>query len=253
VHPLPPAPLAIYSQDYFDGANEGHGYVEYDRDKQTMVPSFNQYLHLIEKAYGKKGRLLDVGAATGFFLDLARARGWETAGVEPSDYAAGLGRAKGLDVRTGTLDAFAADKHSFDAITLWDVIEHVPDPRETMRQVRELLKPGGIVAINTPDADSLWARMMGMQWHLIVPPEHLHLFGTRSLQRLLAGAELECLMTAKIGKTFTLQYVIHTLAHWRNIQSLSRLADSLSGHAVGRIGLPINLRDNVFLLGRSRS
>jgi hypothetical protein len=60
-------------------------------------------------------------------------------------------------------------------------------------------------------------------------------------------------MTAKIGKTFTLQYVIHTLAHWRNIQSLSRLADSLSGHAVGRIGLPINLRDNVFLLGRSRS
>jgi hypothetical protein len=82
---------------------------------------------------------------------------------------------------------------------------------------------------------------MGMQWHRIVPPEHFNLFGTRLLQRLLAGAEWEGLMTAKTGKTFTLQHVTPTLA------------DSLSGNTADRTGLPIHRRDNVFLLGRSRS
>lgn len=252
VHPLPESSLDIYTEDYFAGASGGHGYVEYDRDKQAMIPSFERYLDLIEKAYGKKGRMLDIGAATGFFLDLARKRGWESVGVEPSDHAASLGRGKGIDVRTGTLDTFEAPDHSFDVITLWDVIEHVPDPRETLRQARRLLRPGGIIAINTPDADSLWARVMGMQWHLVVPPEHLHLFGTRSLHRMLAETEFDCLMTSKIGKTFTVQYVFHTLAHWQKLGIWQTLAEQLTGNPIGKIGLPINLRDNVFLLGRSR-
>jgi len=251
VHPLPESSLEIYSQDYFEGATEGHGYVEYDRDKEAMIPSFKRYLELIEKAHGKKGKILDVGAATGFFLDIARKQGWETAGVEPSDYAAGIGRSKGLDVQTGTLDTFDAPDHSFDVITLWDVIEHVPDPRAVLRRVRRLLKPGGIVAINTPDADSLWARVMGLQWHLIVPPEHLHLFGVRSLRRVLADTEFDCLMVSKIGKTFTVQYVFHTLAHWQKLYIWKKLADHFTRNPLGKIGLPINLRDNVFLLGRS--
>lgn len=253
VHPLPESSLEIYSEDYFAGASGGHGYVEYDRDKQAMIPSFERYLELIETSYGKKGKMLDVGAATGFFLDIARKRGWETVGVEPSEHAASLGRAKGIDVRTGTLDSLEAPDHSFDVITLWDVIEHVPEPRDTLRQVRRLLRPGGIIAINTPDADSLWARVMGMQWHLIVPPEHLHLFGTRSLRRLLADTEFECLLVSKIGKIFTVQYVFHTLAHWQKLGIWKTLADHLTGKSLGKIGLPINLRDNVFLLGRSRT
>jgi SAM-dependent methyltransferase len=227
--------------------------VEYDRDKQAMIPSFNRYLDLIEKAYGKKGKLLDVGAATGFFLDIARSRGWETAGVEPSDHAAGLGRLKGLDVRTGTLDEFQAADHEFDVITMWDVLEHVPEPRQTLRQVHHLLKPGGIIAINTPDADSLWARMMGMRWHLIVPPEHLHLFGARSLKRILSEMQFDCLKTAKIGKTFTVQYVLQTLSHWQGLGIWRTLSSHFMSNPLGRIGVPINLRDNVFLLGRSRS
>lgn len=251
VHPLPESPLEIYSEDYFAGAGGGHGYVDYDRDKQAMIPAFERYLELIEQAYGKKGRMLDIGAATGFFLDIARKRGWETAGVEPSDHAAAMGRAKGIDVRTGTLDALEAPDHSFDVITMWDVIEHVPEPRETLRQVRRLLRPGGIVAINTPDADSLWARVMGMRWHLIVPPEHLHLFGSGSLRRLLSDTDFECLLTSKIGKTFTVQYVFHTLAHWQKLSIWKALAGHFMKNPMGRIGLPINLRDNVFLLARS--
>lgn len=253
VHPLPESPLTIYSEDYFAGASGGHGYVEYDRDKQVMIPSFERYLDAIEKAYGKKGKMLDIGAATGFFLDIARKRGWETAGIEPSDHAAGLGRAKGIDVRTGTLDTYEAPEHSFDAVTLWDVIEHVPDPRETLRQVQRLLRPGGIIALNTPDADSLWARTLGMRWHLIVPPEHLHLFGTRSLRRLLTESGFEHLLTSKIGKTFTVQYVFHTLAHWQKLGIWSALAGHFTRNPLGKVGLPINLRDNVFMLGRGRS
>jgi 2-polyprenyl-3-methyl-5-hydroxy-6-metoxy-1,4-benzoquinol methylase len=173
--------------------------------------------------------------------------------VEPSDHAAGLGRAKGIDVRTGTLETMAEPDHSFDVITLWDVIEHVPEPRETLRQVRRLLRPGGIIAINTPDADSAWARVMGMGWHLIVPPEHLHLFGKRSLQLVLSDTNFESVMTSKIGKTFTVQYVFHTLAQWQKLGLWKMLSEKLSENPLGKIGLPINLRDNVFLLARSRT
>jgi 2-polyprenyl-3-methyl-5-hydroxy-6-metoxy-1,4-benzoquinol methylase len=217
-----------------------------------MIPTFNRYIDLIEKAGGKPGRMLDIGAATGFFLELARARGWQTAGVEPSDHAADLGRKKGLDVRTGTLDSYDAEPCSFDVITMWDVLEHVPDPRQSLSIARKLLKPGGIIAINTPDASSLWGRLMGIHWHLIVPPEHLHLFGRRSLQRLLSDSGFECLMMTTISKTFTVQYVFHTLAHWQGLSIWKALADRFTRNPVGKLGLPINLHDNVFVLGRSQ-
>ncbi|MEI9811590.1 MAG: class I SAM-dependent methyltransferase [Acidobacteriota bacterium] len=210
VHPLPDDTLAIYNDDYFQGAGGGHGYMDYDRDKEPMRPTFEQYLVRMQQALGKPGRVLDVGAATGFFLDIARQKGWDTAGVA-SDFAARLGRKKGLDVRTGILQDATFPDASFDAVTLWDVIEHLSDPEKAVRDVRRLLKPGGLFALNTPDADSLWAKTTGMNWHLIVPPEHIHLFGRRSAVKLLDTCGFEPLTVTTIGKTFTIQYVLQTL------------------------------------------
>jgi 2-polyprenyl-3-methyl-5-hydroxy-6-metoxy-1,4-benzoquinol methylase len=251
VWPMPDNHLEIYLQDYFQGAQDGgFGYVDYDRDKLPMVPTFEFYLDLLERAGAKGGAMLDIGAATGFFLDIARRRGWKPYGVEASGYAAGIARSKGLDVTTGVLEECSFDADSFDVITAWDVIEHLNSPRNTTQKMNHLLKRGGLLAINTPDAGSALAGFLGTKWHLVAPPEHLNLFHRKSLRRLLEENGFEIVMEDRIGKTFTVQYVFQTLFHWQKLKIWEAAANGLQHRSVGRWGIPINLRDNMFLIAR---
>ena len=253
---MPEHPEEVYAGDYFTGASQGFGYTDYDVDKQPMVPTFKTYLERIGRytAPGEGKKMLDVGAATGFFLNLAREAGWETAGIEPSVSAAQLAREqKKLDVRAGLLEPGVYAPGSFDVITLWDVIEHVPDPVGFSRLVHDLLKPGGVYAINTPDASSLYGRAMGEKWHALCPPEHLTLFTNEALDQLLAASGFQMLERGKIGKSFTVQYIFQTLGHWQKSKILFSLSQGLSKIGVGGISIPLNLRDNVFLLARKAS
>ena len=248
---MPADHLKIYSGDYFSGAQGGFGYADYDRDKAPMEATFFKYLDRIEAA-GAKGGMLDVGAATGFFLDLARRRGWSVHGVEPSSYAAQLGQAKGIDVRAGTLEDQNFPAGSFDAVTLWDVIEHLPDPNTTLQRIHALLKSGGVLAINTPDSASLLAHIMGLNWHLVTPPEHLNLFHRKSIRTLLEREGYEVLQVANIGKTFTVQYVLQILNHWTGADVFNSAAQWARSRRIGSWGIPINLLDNMFVLARKR-
>src|ERR1035438_4821407 len=103
VWPMPEDARKIYSRTYFEGGGDGFGYPDYDRDKQAMAPTFTAYLDRIARISGRTGTLLDVGAATGFFMGMARARGWSVSGVEVSDHASQTARRRGFDVRTGVL------------------------------------------------------------------------------------------------------------------------------------------------------
>jgi SAM-dependent methyltransferase len=244
--------LKIYSEDYFSGALAGFGYADYDRDKQVMIPAFEKYLDIIERFLPTKGTLIDVGAATGFFLKLAVDRGWTAIGIEPSAHASAAARHKGLDVRTGVFDSDSLRPGSADAITLWDVIEHVPDPVGLLRTVHSTLRPGGLVAINTPDSGSLLARALGSKWHLVVPPEHLFLFNQASLRRVLGEDRFEILVQDKIGKRFTVQYVLETLYRWQKLGVWRKGYELVRDKRAGRAGVAINLRDNMFVLARKR-
>jgi len=183
---------------------DGFGYVDYDQDKSKMTSTFEHYLDILATDGSEIGDMLDVGAATGFFLDLARNRGWRTVGVEPSEFAVSVAKGKGLDVRQGIVEDLAIPDNSFDVITMWDVIEHVNAPRASLAAAFRLLRPGGVLAINTPDSGSTLARLLGLRWHLVVPPEHLVLFHQESLRRLLAESNFEVTSIKRIGKRFTL-------------------------------------------------
>lgn len=246
VHPLPNSTADIYTGDYFEGATKGFGYVHYDEDKEPMIPAFRLYLQRIRKVLGGEGALLDVGAATGFFVRLANNEGFSARGIEISDHAASVARAKGLDVRTGTL---ADIEGTFDCITMLDVIEHVPDPRKEFEKAAALLTSGGVLVINTPDAGSLFARMMGRYWHLIVPPEHLYYFNRSNMRRLLEETGFGVVEVSTIGKSFTLSYILKTLYRWTHVRLFDRLA-LLFSHRAARFAIPINLHDNMFILAR---
>ncbi len=247
--PPPADVLGLYTEKYFTGGENGFGYVNYDLDKQPMLESLHRYLDLLTARTGGPGRLCDIGTATGFFLDLARQRGWETTGYEPCAYAAAAARAKGLNVIAGVLPRGAGP---FDAITALDVIEHVPEPREFVRTVRSALRDDGYFAINTPDSNSSVAKWMGMDWHAILPPEHLHLFNAKSLKMVLEQEGFRVLSTQWIGKRFTVQYIAQTLARWRRFAMFRSIADALQHTSIGQLDLSLNLKDNLFVIAQKR-
>jgi 2-polyprenyl-3-methyl-5-hydroxy-6-metoxy-1,4-benzoquinol methylase len=136
------------------------------------------------------GRLLDVGAATGFFVEQARAVGWDAIGLEPSEWAAEFARRElGMEVFTGTLESMHFADQAFDVVTLWEVIEHLPDPMVTLQEIRRILRPGGQLVLSTPDSGSPVARASGRRWlGWRKVPEHLFFFDRSNLDRLLTRA-----------------------------------------------------------------
>ena len=153
--------------------------------------TFDSALARIEKMQPRKGRLLDVGTAAGAFLAAARARGWEAEGCEPNRWMAEWGaRQYGVAIRAGELFDQDYPRESFDVVTLWDVIEHTPDPVRVVRRVGELLKPGGLVIINYPDRGSWIARLMGRRWPFL-SSVHLYYFKRDTLTRMLEAQGFE--------------------------------------------------------------
>ncbi|MCR4333505.1 MAG: class I SAM-dependent methyltransferase [Patescibacteria group bacterium] len=249
VFPLPSEAPAIYDKTYF-ASGDGYGYVDYDRDKEPMRRAFELYLEHIEEVLGRKGNLLDVGAATGYFMNIAKGHGWKVEGVEISDYAASLGRAKGLSIHTGTLENTFLTEESFDAITFFDILEHVRDPKSVLLEANRFLKKGGIVVVTTPDSGSLWARVLGQQWHLVVPPEHLILFNRKNFADLLRRTGFTPSLVTTIGKHFTVPYIFQTLYHWQGLSLWNILAKATNRGILSKLKIPINLHDTFFMIAK---
>jgi 2-polyprenyl-3-methyl-5-hydroxy-6-metoxy-1,4-benzoquinol methylase len=130
-------------------------------------------------------RVLDVGCGNGAFLLKAREAGWQVMGVDPDPDAVATARQKGLEVRLGSVEAFAGEAGLFDAITFSHVIEHAHDPKSVLADAYRLLKPGGKLYLDTPNIDSRGSRIFGRHWRGIETPRHLVLFSLSGLQQLL--------------------------------------------------------------------
>lgn len=127
------------------------------------------------------GRVLDIGCGDGFLLKYLQEKGWETLGVEPGNSTCAR-EILGLDVFEGSLDAADFSAGSFDVITLSHVLEHLHDPVATLKQVRCLLRDGGLVHIEVPNFNCLEARWFGDAWIGIAAPLHLYHFTPSTLQ-----------------------------------------------------------------------
>jgi 2-polyprenyl-3-methyl-5-hydroxy-6-metoxy-1,4-benzoquinol methylase len=138
-----------------------------------------------------QGRLLDVGCGSGDWLALMMGLGWRGVGLDFDENAVKVGRTRGLDVTCGALEQQNYADNSFDAVALSHVIEHVPDPVQTLAECRRILKPGGKLVVVTPNTSSLSHRMFKQDWRGLEPPRHLHIFSNRSLPSLLARAGFE--------------------------------------------------------------
>jgi SAM-dependent methyltransferase len=145
----------------------------------------------------KGGRLLEVGCGTGDLLAGARDLGWSVAGVDFDPAAVAVARRRGLDVAEGDLAGQRYADGSFDAVTMFHVIEHVPDPGALLAECRRVLAPGGRLVVVTPNPRSRGHRRFGVAWMGLDPPRHLHLFPPAVLRRLAetAGFRVDSLGT----------------------------------------------------------
>jgi SAM-dependent methyltransferase len=175
--------------------------------------TFERCLRQIESMAKPAGkRALDVGAAGGSFLAMARKRGYEPLGCEPSSWMCGFAKQHyGLDLHAGTIfDAPVADA-SVDLLTLFDVIEHTPDPKAVLERARALLKPGGVLAMTYPDYGSLAARAMGRRWVFLLTV-HLYYFTRTSMADILRRCGFELLGFKPYLQTLELGYVAQRAA-----------------------------------------
>ena len=132
-----------------------YGFTYEDLPDNPLVQLYERWLDRIE-AVRKPGRLLDIGCGTGLFLAVARRRGWEPHGIDDCAEATAHARSHfGLEVRDGEFGAFAAEGLRFDAITMWDIIEHARGPVSLLEAARDVLAPGGVIGLSTPNQRSV--------------------------------------------------------------------------------------------------
>ena len=253
---LSPQPTAadlteLYSQRYFESTNSvAQGYDSYVAEAANWRETFKDRLrHLPSPPPG--GRLLDIGAAAGFFVEQARAVGWDAEGIEPSSWAVRYATdVLGVRVREGFFDKSAFPPRTFDLATFWEVIEHVPDPRAFFENVAGVLKPGGFLALSTPDAGSLVARILGprwLGWQKI--PEHLFFFDLPSLTYLLAQSGFEVVSHRYVSLTVSAGFAAERLALSLGFPRIARVL----AQKVGERPVRVNCFYDLMVVARLKS
>lgn len=171
------------------------------------------------------GRLLDVGAAGGAFVEQATKRGFAAEGLEPTpEFVAFAAEHLGVTLHASTVEDAGLAPASLDVTTMWHVLEHVPDPVRVLEQLRDALRPGGVVAIEVPNAGGHLARREGVSWGSLEPDVHVNQFSARSLRTALDAAGLE---VVRLG-SLTITGYLEPAARWRPPHVAHRVKSALA-------------------------
>jgi SAM-dependent methyltransferase len=247
----PPAPdllPSLYSVEYF--TEGGAGYRDYNGDERAHRRQARNYLQKLSKLGIAPGSLIDIGCASGFFLDEARQQGWKVSGCDFSEYAhRHAQRDLGLDVALlDFLDPrYSPSDQSVDVITMFNVLEHLHNPTGVAAKVFRLLRPGGHLVLETWDPQSLFARMLGPHWPTYAPPTVLHCFTKRTLGRLFDRDRWSLLVYRSAAKWISLEHGLSLLEfEARNSRWIAGALRAARKSRIGRMSVPYALGDLIF-------
>ncbi|WP_254846460.1 class I SAM-dependent methyltransferase [Hymenobacter sp. CRA2] len=181
------------SEDYVSHSDSNQGLINqvYQVARTFTV---RQKVSLVNKQAPRRGRLLDYGCGTGYFLAACQKSGWQVSGLEPNETARKLAEHNtGQPINAGDLSLF--ETASFDAITLWHVLEHVHDLNGTLKQLTRILKPDGVLVVAVPNAESPDAQYYREQWAAFDVPRHLYHFTAKTITKLFRKHHLQLRQT----------------------------------------------------------
>ena len=187
-----PKPSLDKLPSYYESAD----YISHTDGKRSLFERAYQFIKSIAlknkvklvNAQAAKGTLLDIGAGTGDFLVVAQKDGWNTTGIEPSTKAKNSALAKGVTFAESLADL---QDHSFDVITMWHVLEHVPNLDEYLAELKRIVKQNGTIIIAVPNFKAFDAEYYGKHWAAYDTPRHLWHFSKNSIQKLFAEKQLQ--------------------------------------------------------------
>jgi 2-polyprenyl-3-methyl-5-hydroxy-6-metoxy-1,4-benzoquinol methylase len=156
---------------------------------ETAQNHYRLYLDLLAAIYAPGKRLLDIGCGAGFFLKAAACSGWEANGTEISEAAAEYARTiTKVHVMQGKLEQLGMPTEKYDVVAMLDLLEHLFEPLNTLREVNRIMKDGALLIISTPDVHSLSRLFLGKAWAVLSPAEHQSYFSAATLSRALRQA-----------------------------------------------------------------
>ncbi len=192
--------LITYPQPSLDNLGkyyESEDYISHTDNKRSLFEKAYHFvkgialknkLNLINSQQSQKGRILDIGAGTGDFLMVAKNDGWQTVGIEPSDRAKSIAKNKGISFVESTT---VLENQSFDVISMWHVLEHVPDLDFQIKELKRLLKPNGTLIVAVPNFKSFDAKYYDSFWAAYDVPIHFWHFSKKAIQMLFAKEHMK--------------------------------------------------------------
>ena len=235
--------LSIYDESYFQGG-QSDGYGDYLGTEAVLRREFKSSLQQIRRLmnYQPGLRLLELGSAYGFFLDEAGAY-FDCIGVEVSKPAADYSRQRGHRVINEPLtEATLPRIGKVDVVTMFDVVEHLPDPVATFALLDRCLNPGGVIMLTTGDIDSINARLFGKHWRLMTPPQHTYFFSRQTLRSIFERMHYKIEVVKRPWKVVPLSLAFYQLG--------SRLGFRLRPLEKLNVFVPVNLGDTVMIAAR---
>lgn len=237
-----------YAEDFFNDSGTKHGFSNYKKEADNIKKTFRERTVLLKK-YKNSGTLLDIGCAMGTFMEMA-AESWDVYGIEISSYASKIAKEKKLKVFNGRLQNAPYINSKFDIVTLWDTIEHLNDPLETVQFIGKMLKPGGIIALTTPDVGSAVARISGKYWHLYNIPQHLSYFSKNTIGDLLNKGGFKVKEISYPGVYFSMDYLLFRLTTFYKLKLFFNIYKNLSRKDLFDACLKINLYDIMLVIAQ---
>ena len=228
----PRYPAEVILQGYAASEDGGH-----DSQHDMRVGSFYRGLKRLAPQLPAQGaRVLDIGSAGGAFLEAAGRFGYDAWGMEPSGFRVSKGKERGLQIEQGVIESHSFAPATFDMVTLWDVIEHLPDPLDALRRISKLLKPGGILLLNFPDIDTWQARLTGKHFWWIVAA-HLTQFSPATITEICKRAGFRTFHFQRYWQSMEFGYLERLATTYYKIP-LMGLAEKWTPQRMKKVGIP---------------
>ncbi len=199
--------LKLYKDEaYYNSNISGQGYDEYLEISENWEKTFTRRLKQVAP-YKSTGRALDIGCGPGYFLTAAQKMGFDVYGLDPSDYIVGMAQKTWGDrVQLGLIESADYECESFDLIVAFDTFEHIYDPKKFLQAIHGFLKPGGVLAITTPDPTSMLSKISGRNWVSYKLPEHVFYWSPETIRKVLEE-NFEVLEIRTAGQYATLGFL----------------------------------------------